>query len=654
MCGMGKVIKMMTPDRSILSDITVHMKYAKFNADKQRRETWEEIVQRNKSMHIDKYNLLYNNNAEFRNLLDSTYELVKEKKVLPSMRSMQFGGEAIKLANNRVYNCAFMPVDSFNSFSEAMFLLLGGTGVGYSVQNINVSKLPEKKVMSDSIPINYTIADSIEGWSDAVREAVVSSMMGYKVVFDYDTIRPKGSIIKTSGGRAPGPAPLKRCIDNICDLIEKEVSVGNRMSSIVAHDIMCHLADAVLAGGIRRAAMISLFDKDDHEMINAKSEAFWENNPQRMRANNSVVLDRSTVTKEDFERIWAAARHHNSGEPGFYFTNDPTWGTNPCCEIALRPFQFCNLTEINVSDISDEVDLVERVTAATFLGTLQAGYTSFHYLRKIWQETTEKDSLIGVSMTGIASGKILQYDLAKLAELVKDVNVFTSDMIGINPAARTTCVKPAGTTSLTLGTSSGIHAWHNDYYIRRIRVKKNEPIYMYLYINHPELVEDDEFDKEDGAVISVPQRAPPGSILRHESSLDLLNRVRRFSTEWIKNGHKDGKNTHNVSATVSVKEDEWDTVKEWMWENREAYNGISILPYHGGSYVQAPFEDCDEETYIKMVQNLTNIDLTQVWESEDSTNFEGETACAGGKCEIDFVYPEDTDDEDEGTSSLIP
>ena len=638
---------MMTPDRSILSDITVHMKYAKFNAEKQRRETWEEIVERNKTMHINKYNFLYNNNTEFRNLLDSTYELVKEKKVLPSMRSMQFGGPAIEAANNRVYNCAFMPVDSYNSFSEAMFLLLGGTGVGYSVQKANVNQIPPRasKPKESMIPINYQIGDSIEGWSDAVRQAVISKMFGMETVFDYSQIRPKGSIIKTSGGRAPGPAPLEACLNRIMDTIENNVPHGERMSPIVAHDIMCHLADAVLSGGIRRAAMISLFDKDDDEMINAKAEAFWEKNPQRMRANNSVVLDRATVTKEDFERIWAAARHHNSGEPGFYFTNDVTWGTNPCCEIALRNHQFCNLTEVNVSDIADELDLVERVTAGAFLGTLQAGYTDFHYLRPMWKETTEKEALLGVSMTGIASGKILQYDLAKLADLVKDVNSFTAEMIGVNPAARTTCVKPAGTTSLTLGTSSGIHAWHNDYYIRRIRVKKNEPIYNYLYINHPDLLEDDEFDPE-GAVISVPQRAPPGSILRTESSIDLLNRVRRFSTEWIRNGHKEGKNTHNVSATVSVRNDEWDIVKEWMWENREAYNGISILPYDGGSYVQAPFEDCDEETYLKMVANLTNIDLTQVWESEDMTNFEGEAACAGGKCEIDFVYPQE-DDKDE-------
>ena len=628
----------MTLDRTILSDITVHMKYARFDSEKQRRETWEEIVERNKRMHVDRYNLLYNNNEEFRHTLDVTYDLVTQKKILPSMRSMQFGGKAIKAANNRVYNCAFIPIDSFNAFSEAMFLLLGGTGVGYSVQNNNVEKLPARQAMNETEPIQYQIGDSIEGWSDGVREAVMSVMYGYPIEFDYTAIRPKGSVIKTSGGRAPGHGPLKTCIDRILELLKTKVNVGYKMRPIVAHDIMCHLADAVLSGGIRRAAMISLFDKYDDEMINSKTGLFWEQNPQRMRANNSVVLDRETVTEEDFERIWAVARDHNSGEPGFYFTNDTTWGTNPCCEIALKPHSFCNLTEVNVSDITDEMDLVERVSAASFLGTLQAGYTDFHYLRPIWKETTEKDALIGVSMTGIASGKILDYNLSKLAEIVKSVNVVTAELIGINKAARTTCVKPAGTTSLTLGTSSGIHAWHNDYYIRRIRVKKNEPIYTYLSINHPTLVEDDVMDKENGAVISVPQSAPPGSILRTESALALLDRVRRFSTEWIKNGHNNGFNTHNVSATVSVKDDEWNIVKEWMWDNRDVYNGITILPYNGGSYQQAPFEDCDEVTYKEMLANLTEVDLTQVWETEDMTHLEGEAACAGGTCEIDFVY----------------
>ncbi len=638
----------MTPDRSILSDITVHMKYARFLPEKQRRETWSEIVERNKAMHVSKFNLLYNNNTEFRSMLDNTYKLIEQKKVLPSMRSMQFGGKAIEVSNNRVYNCAFMPVESINSFSEAMFLLLGGTGVGYSVQYDNVNKLPSKQAMQDMIPIKYEIADSIEGWADSVKMVVLSQLYGFPIEFDYGQIRPKGAILKTSGGRAPGHEPLKLCLEEIESVLQS-VEVGEKMSSLNAHDIMCYLADAVLSGGIRRAAMISLFDKDDEEMLLSKwsdgKDGFWTENPQRMRANNSVVLDRATVTKEDFENVWAVARDNNSGEPGFYFTNDTTWGTNPCVEIGLKKYQFCNLSEINVSDVKDKIDLAERVTAATFLGTLQASYTDFHYLRGIWKTTTEEDALIGVSMTGIASGKILNHDLEEMSELVKEVNKKCADMIGINAAARTTCVKPAGTTSLTLGTSSGIHAWHNDYYIRRMRVKKNEPIYNHLYINHPELIEDDLYDTS-GAVISVPQRAPSGSILRTESSLDLLNRVKKFSSEWIKPGHVGGINSHNVSATVSVRPEEWDEVSEWMWENRDVYNGIAVLPYDGGGYEQAPFEDCDEDKYHEMYKTLSTIDLTQIWEAEDQTSLQGEIACAGGVCEIDMVYEEDTKIQD--------
>jgi len=638
----------MTPDRSILSDITVHMKYARFKPEEERRETWSEIVERNKAMHVSKFNLLYNNNVEFKNMLDNTYDLIHQKKVLPSMRSMQFGGKAIEVSNNRVYNCAFMPIDSVNAFSEAMFLLLGGTGVGYSVQYDNINKLPIKQAMQDMIPIKYQISDSIEGWADAVKIGVLSQLYGFPLDFDYSQIRPKGAILKTSGGRAPGHEPLKLCLEEIQKVLEN-IDTGKRMSSLNAHDIMCYLADAVLSGGIRRAAMISLFDKDDNEMLLSKwsngNDGFWSENPQRMRANNSVVLDRATVTKEDFERVWSVARDNNSGEPGFYFTNDTTWGTNPCCEIGLKMHQFCNLTEINVSDVEDKIDLAERVTAATFLGTLQASYTDFHYLRKEWKTTTEEDALIGVSMTGIGSGSILQHDLVAMSELVKSVNKKCADLIGINSAARTTCVKPAGTTSLTLGTSSGIHAWHSEYYIRRLRVKKSEPIYKYLYMNHPDLIEDDKFDT-DGAVISVPQMAPNGSILRTESSLDLLNRVKKFSQEWIKPGHVSGINSHNVSATVSVRPDEWNEVSEWMWNNRDAYNGIAVLPYDGGGYEQAPFEDCNEETYNKMCKTLGNLDLTQIWETEDQTSLQGEIACAGGACEIDIVYQEDTKTQD--------
>jgi ribonucleoside-diphosphate reductase alpha chain len=279
--------------------------------------------------------------------------------------------------------------------------------------------------------------------------------------------------------------------------------------------------------------------------------------------------------------------------------------------------------------------LNERVKAAAFIGTLQAGYTDFHYLRDVWKRTTEKDALIGVSMTGIGSGVVLGYNMTEAAEMVNVENERVANLININPAARTTTVKPAGTTSLTLGTSSGIHAWHNDYYVRRVRVGKNEAIYTYLSIYHPELVEDEVFRPHDTAVISVPQKSPLGSILRHESPFELLERVKKVSQEWIKPGHRTGQNTHNVSATISLKDEDWDLAGEWMWTNRKFYNGLSVLPYNGGTYQQAPFEDCDEETYHRMMKSLSNIDLSKVVELSDNTDLSGELACSGGAgCEV--------------------
>ena len=300
----------------------------------------------------------------------------------------------------------------------------------------------------------------------------------------------------------------------------------------------------------------------------------------------------------------------------------------------MRPNQFCNLTEINSGDIYTQEELINRAKAAAFLGTLQAGYTDFHYLRDVWRRTTEKDALIGVSMTGIASGSVMSLDLEAAAKVVIEENIRVSSIIGINAAARTTSVKPAGTTSLVLGTSSGVHAWHNDYYVRRIRVGKNEAIYTYLAINHPELLEDDYFRPHDTAIISIPQKAPEGAILRHESPLETLERVKDVQNRWIVPGHIKGQNRHNVSCTISVKDSQWRDVGNWMWTNRDLYTGISVLPYNGGTYKQAPFEDCSKETYEKMLESLTNVDLTQVIELSDKTDLQGELACAGGACEI--------------------
>ena len=613
--------------RDILSDITVHMKYARYLPKKERRETWKEIVNRNRAMHVKKY-------PELKEEIYSAYKMVYEKKVLPSMRSMQFGGKPIEVAPNRIYNCAFAPIDDWRVFSEIMFLLLGGTGVGYSVQKHHVEKLPEIQKPASKRTRRFLVNDSIEGWADAVKALVQSYFKGgSKLRFDYSDIRPKGSRLVTSGGKAPGPQPLKECLVKLQGMFEAKEN-GDKLSTIEAHDMICHIADAVLAGGIRRAALISLFSADDNEMIAAKTGNWWETAPQRGRANNSVVLLRHRITKEYFQDLWERVKESGSGEPGFYFSNDKDWGTNPCCEIALRPYQFCNLTEVNVSDVESQGELNSRVKAAALIGTLQAGYTDFHYLRDIWRRTTEREALIGVSMTGIASGKILTLDTSEACKVVKMENERVAKLIGIKKAARTTTVKPAGTTSLTVGTSSGIHAWHNDYYIRRLRVGKNEAIYSYLSIFHPDMVEDEYFRPHDTAVISVPQKAPEGAIMRTESALSLLKRVAKISGEWVKPGTRNGQNTHNVSATISIKDAEWADVGEWMWENRDVYNGLSVLPHDGGTYKQAPFEDCSKETYEAMLNTLEKVDLTKVVEIEDNTDLSGELACAGGACEI--------------------
>jgi ribonucleoside-diphosphate reductase alpha chain len=369
-------------------------------------------------------------------------------------------------------------------------------------------------------------------------------------------------------------------------------------------------------------------------MLTSKFGSWWEANPQRGRANNSAVILRHKITEEEFFKLWKKIEASGSGEPGLYFSNDKDWGTNPCCEIALRPYQFCNLCELNASDVESQEDLNERSRAAALIGTLQASYTDFHYLRDIWRKTTEKDALIGVGQTGIGSGVVLNYNLKEAADIAKVENARIAEIIGINKAARVTTVKPSGTSSLVLGTSSGIHAWHAPYYVRRMRVGKNEALYTYLSINHPELVEDEYFKPTIQAVISVPQKAPEGSILRSESALELLERVRKYNIEWVKKGHRKGANTNNVSATVSITETEWKEVGKWMWENKDTFNGLSVLPYFGGSYIQAPFEDITEEQFNEMASHLQGLDLTKVVEFNDETNLMDQAACAGGACEV--------------------
>jgi ribonucleoside-diphosphate reductase alpha chain len=613
----------------ILSDITVHMKYARYLQEQSRRESWEELIKRNMDMHIKKYPQL---EEEIRGIYR---DFVYTKKVLPSMRSLQFAGKPIEISPSRIYNCAYLPVEDIHAFPEAMFLLLGGTGVGYSVQRHHVEKLPEIRKPNKSKERRFVVADSIEGWADAIKILFKSYFGVNNSVprFDFSDIRPKGALLITSGGKAPGPQPLKECLVKIEGILDDKKD-GEKLTTLEVHDIMCHIADAVLAGGIRRAALISLFSADDLDMMTCKSGAWWELNPQRGRANNSAVLLRHRVDYDTFSNIFEKLKASGSGEPGIYLTNDKDWGTNPCCEIALRPYQFCNLTEINASDIEDQEDFEQRCFAAAFIGTLQAGYSDFHYLRDTWKKNTEKDALLGVSMTGIASNAVFNCDIEAGVEIVKQTNKKVAEMIGINPAARLTAVKPAGTTSLVLGTSSGIHAWHSNYYIRRLRVGKNESIYSYLKIYHPELLEDDVMRPHDGAIISVPQKAPENASTREESLSELLYRIKEISLRWVKPGSLNGQNTHNVSATISVREGEWDYLKEWMWNNKEYYNGLSILPFSDHTYAQTPFEDITEEVYLEMEKHLHGIDLTKAVELSDNTNLMDQAACAGGACEV--------------------
>lgn len=618
----------MNIEQSILSDITVYMKYARYTPELKRREMWEELIDRNKQMHIEKF-------PNLKDEIEKAYKFVYDKKILPSMRSIQFAGKPISINNARIFNCSYLPIDDIASFSEIMFLLLSGCGVGYSVQRHHIEKLPQiRKPLKSK---RYLVGDSIEGWADSVKVLIKAYLKGGPLpLFDFRDIRPKGAQLITVGGKAPGPEPLKIALVHVQAILDRKQD-GEYLTSLDCHDIICHLADAVLSGGIRRAALIALFNLDDEEMLTCKFGNWWENNPQRGRANNTAVLLKSKIEKDTFLELWKKIELSNSGEPGFIFSNDKDAGTNPCAEINLKPNQFCNLCEVNASTIESQEDLNERIKAAAFIGTLQASYTDFHYLRDIWKKTTEKEALLGIGMTGIASGAVLNYNLKEAAKVATEENTRIAEIIGINKAARVTCVKPSGTTSLVLGTSSGIHAWHDEYYLRRIRIGKNEALYTHLLINHPELLEDDFFKPNIQAIVTIPQKAPENAIIRpKETAIELLERIKKFNKEWIKPGHKRGSNMHNVSATVNIKQNEWQIVGDWLWNNKEYFTALSFLPESDHSYFQAPFESITKEKFEELISSLHSVDLSKVVEFDDMTSLMDQAACAGpgGSCEI--------------------
>ncbi len=610
----------------IASDITVFAKYSRFKPELNRRENWNEVVDRYESMLLKKVNGRLN-----ENLVKRAIKYVRDKEVLPSMRALQFAGVPIERCNSRLFNCAYVSASKESFFKEVMFLLLGGTGVGYSVQKHHTVQLPQIRIPKK--PKKWLVGDSIEGWADAVGGLMKAYFRGNNLpIFDYSDVREKGATLVTAGGKAPGPAPLRICLDKILGVLENK-EVGSQLEPWEVSDIACYIADAVLSGGIRRSAMIALFDIDDEKMLSYKAGAWWEINGQRGRANISAVAYRATTTRQQFEKLWKATELSGAGEPGIFWTNDKEWGTNPCAEIALRDRQMCNLTTINFSTVRNEDDFQSRVWAATVLGTIQASFTDFHYLSPEWKETCDKDALLGVSMTGLADNPHMVVDFNRAAGLVVEVNREIAELLDINCSARLTTTKPEGTASLVLGTSSGVHARHAEYYIRRFRFKKNEAIAQHLLTYCPRMIVQDKMDS-DAAILELPQKAPEGSILRTEHPIALLERVKDLHRNWIKPGHVDGANTHNVSCTVSIKADEWEVVGMWMWMNRDSYTGLSVLPFSEHTYVQAPFEECSEEEYNTRLATLDDFNINDVREYDDLTEARDTVACQGGACEL--------------------
>lgn len=616
----------------VLSEVIANMKYARYLPDKKRRETWPEIVDRVKQMHLRKFK----NNPQICHDIHWAFQFVLARKVLPAMRTLQFGGLAMELNNMRGFNCTYTPIEEPEAFSELMNVLLSGAGVGYDVQKVHIQQIPAVHKSTETEV--HVVADSIEGWSDAIKALMFAYLKGTPMpAFDYTQIRPEGAPLITSGGQAPGPGPLIEAIRNVSAILDS-IPEGEHMSSLQIHDIICHLANCVVVAGTRRSSLICLFDIDDEEMLNCKSGNWRAENPQRARANNSVILDRNTVTEEQFTKFWELVKNSPHGEPGIFLTNNPTeWGTNPCGEIALRKRQACNLVEINGSTIINQEDFNERTRVASFIATLQASYTDFKYLGEKWTVNTEKDALLGIGITGIMSGNVEQYSLREAAEYAVKENIRVADMIGINRAARLCTVKPSGTTSLFLNCSCGIHD-EMIANIRRVLINKTEPMYKFFKTYCPELIEEKlpekNRDTSSLAYLVFPIKIASKINKEGEGVKTFLDRVLRFNEEWIQTGHLDGDNRHNVSATASVKPHEWDYVKNWLWENRNKISGLTVFPhYDQTAFEQAPYELVDEQKVAKLFKHIQKIDLRLLSEDKDNTKFMQSAACSSDRCE---------------------
>lgn len=595
-----------------LQEYVFTSKYAQWIPDKKRRENWSESVDRYCDMFLEKYK-----DIDLSKQINRIRKSIKRKKVLGSQRGLQFGGKATLKKNLRIYNCLFSYCDRPRFFQEVMYGLMCGCGFGYSVQKHHVAKLPN--IVRPTLGTKtFVVQDSIEGWADAIGvvvnsyfELAVSTFpeySGYDIEFDYSLVSPKGTLLSSCYAKAPGPEPLKQAIENIRLILDKAVTSGTKLTPLQCHDIICHFSDAVVSGGVRRSALISLFSKDDREMIECKTGNWRNENPQRGRANNSVVLLKSDVTSEEFENIMKCVKEF--GEPGFVFVDSLEHGVNPCCEISFYAYdsegnsgvQGCNLSTINAGKIKTKMDFFRACRDAAILGTLQAGFTDFDYLGKVSEDIFKKEALLGVSMTGIMECPeiCLDAETQRLgAEIVKRTNVKIAKLLKINPAARATCCKPEGTTSCVLGTSSGIHPHHAKRYIRRVQANVLEEVYQHFKRINPSACERSVWCSNNTTdVIAFCIEVQDGAKLKNQiSAIEMLEAVMLTQQNWVAGGKTESLCTqnwlqHNVSNTITVKDDEWDDVIKFIYKNRQFFCGISLLAASGDKdYPQSPFTE---------------------------------------------------------------
>ena len=619
---------------TVYQDVIAMSRYARYIPEKQRRETWSETVDRL----ID---YLSGKTPALKKVMPSIKEAVLNLEVMPSMRLLMTAGEACERDNISAYNCSYLAVNNKRAFSESLYILMNGTGVGFSCERQDINKLPE-------IPenINYcedviVVEDSKLGWAKAFKKLISSLYEGDIPTFDFGKVRPAGARLKTFGGRASGPEPLKRLFDFVVETFK--LAKGRKLTSIEVHDIMCMVGEIVVVGGVRRSALISLSNLTDRRMREAKIGAWWTDNAHRGLANNSVAYTEKPDV-ETFMEEWLSLVKSKSGERGIFNRvaaqnqankwgrRDPelSYGTNPCSEIILRDKQFCNLTEVVVRANDTEETLTKKIELATILGTIQSTLTNFQFLSSEWVKNTEEERLLGVSLTGIMDAKITSNPDPKMLERLRDVARKTNEkyakLLEIPVSASITCVKPSGTVSQLVDSASGIHARHNDYYIRRIRMDKKDPIYDYMKEQGVQ-VEDEAFRPDSTAVFSFPMKAPKNAILRNDwTAIEQLENWLVYQRHWCE---------HKPSVTISVKDEEWVEVGAWVWKYFDEISGVSFLPHSDHTYQQAPYEDCTKEQYEEL---LTKTPKTIAWESfievDDNTTGQQQLACVAGVCEI--------------------